>query len=157
MNQERFESVWQSPVGPLCIQADRQALRGVFLLRAGDRPRGDESALTRAAARELEEYFQGRRRSFDIPLRLAGTPFQQRVWRALAALPYGCCTTYKSIAQRLGLPGAARAVGGAVGKNPCPILLPCHRVLGQGGALGGFSLGLEVKRQLLELERIPWK
>ncbi len=157
MNPERFESVLQSPIGPLCIQADRQALRGVFLLPAGGAPRGEESALTRTAALELAEYFEGRRRRFDLPLRLTGTEFQQRVWRILATLPYGGATSYQAIAQRLGKPGAARAVGGAVGKNPFPILLPCHRVLGREGALGGFRLGLDAKRRLLTLEGIGWK
>ena len=139
------------------VQPDRQALRGVFLLPAGGAPRGEESALTRTAALELAEYFEGRRRRFDLPLRLTGTEFQQRVWRILATLPYGGATSYQAIAQRLGKPGAARAVGGAVGKNPFPILLPCHRVLGADGRLTGYGGGLENKIYLLKLEGIPFR
>lgn len=104
--------------------------------------------------RELEEYFAGRRARFSttVDLRLA-TPFGQRVLRALGAVPYGMTTTYGALASRMGRPGAARAVGHALGANPICVIVPCHRVVGASGALTGYAGGLEIKRRLLDLER----
>lgn len=102
---------------------------------------------------QLAEYFAGQRRSFDLPLRYAGTPFQRAVWEALLAIPYGETRTYGQLAHLLGRPNAARAVGGACHVNPICILIPCHRVVGAGGTLTGFAGGIEVKRSLLEMER----
>jgi methylated-DNA-[protein]-cysteine S-methyltransferase len=101
---------------------------------------------------QLAEYFAGRRRDFDLPLAPAGTPFQQRVWQALRAIPYGRTESYGALAARLGQPGAGRAVGLANGQNPIAIVIPCHRVIGAGGALTGYGGGLERKRWLLALE-----
>ena len=110
------------------------------------------NALEREARRQLEEYFAGRRQTFDLPLRPQGTEFQRRVWEELLQIPYGQTATYGKIAQRIGNPNAARAVGQACNANPIPIFIPCHRVVGSNSRLTGFALGLNVKTALLELE-----
>jgi methylated-DNA-[protein]-cysteine S-methyltransferase len=110
-----------------------------------------DAVLTRAAS-QLREYFAGRRQRFDLPLAAQGTPFQQAVWQALAAIPWGALRSYADIARAIDKPSAVRAVGAANGRNPLPIVVPCHRVIGSNGALTGFAGGLETKRQLLELE-----
>ncbi len=111
------------------------------------------NALEREARRQLEEYFAGRRTTFDLPLRPNGTEFQQRVWKELLQIPYGQTATYGQIAKKIGNPNAARAVGQACNANPIPIFIPCHRVVGSNSRLTGFALGLDVKTTLLELER----
>ncbi len=103
-------------------------------------------------ALHLQDYFAGRRRHFEVPLNLQGTPFQLRVWTALVHVPFGRLTTYGELARRVGTPHGARAVGGAVGSNPLPIIIPCHRVVASGGGLGGFGSGLDWKRRLLAVE-----
>jgi len=107
-----------------------------------------------AAVLQLDEYFAGRRREFDLPLDLRGTPFQVLAWQALLRIPFGATVTYGEQAAMIGRPGAARAVGSANGRNPVPIVVPCHRVLAAGSALGGYSSGLDVKRSLLALEGV---
>lgn len=107
------------------------------------------------AAREIGEYFEGKRRAFAVPTAAAGTPFQQAVWNALKEIPYGETRTYGEIARRIGHPRASRAVGQANNRNPLPIVVPCHRVIGASGALTGYAGGLAVKVRLLELERTP--
>lgn len=114
----------------------------------------EETSLVREAARQLTEYTMGERRQFDLLVAPEGTPFQQRVWELLRETPWGTYQTYGQLAAALQIPGGARAVGNAVGANPIPILIPCHRVLAAGGAPGGFRLGLELKRDLLKLEGI---
>lgn len=111
------------------------------------------SAVTDEAAQELTEYLSGRRKVFTIPYEFRGTPFQLQVWRELAKVPYGTTTTYKKLAEAIGRPGAYHAVGGAVGKNPLSILIPCHRVIGTNGSLTGYAWGLPMKEYLLELEK----
>jgi methylated-DNA-[protein]-cysteine S-methyltransferase len=106
----------------------------------------------KAAVTQLGEYFAGERRKFDVPLDASGTPFQQKVWKAARVIPFGQTRSYWWIAVRLGDPHAMRAVGGALGANPLPLFIPCHRVLRSDGALGGFSAGLEWKRLLLDHE-----
>ncbi len=101
---------------------------------------------------QLAEYFAGERKQFDVPLALRGTPFQLEVWRALQRIPYGETRTYADIARAIGRPTATRAVGGANGANPIPIIIPCHRVIGSNGGLTGFGGGIDVKRRLLDLE-----
>jgi methylated-DNA-[protein]-cysteine S-methyltransferase len=105
------------------------------------------------AAGQLEAYFAGERRAFDLPLELAGTPFQRSVWAELRQVPYGATVTYTELAGRVGRPDVVRAVGAAVGRTPVPIVVPCHRVLGADGGLTGYRGGLHRKRALLDLER----
>lgn len=112
----------------------------------------DEAPLLDEAARQLEEYFTGRRREFDLPLAPAGTPFQCAVWAALRGIPYGETRSYKQIASAVGRPAACRAVGMANHRNPLPIVIPCHRVVGASGALTGYAGGLDIKRKLLAVE-----
>jgi methylated-DNA-[protein]-cysteine S-methyltransferase len=116
-------------------------------------PRASSSATLREARKQLIEYLTRRRTSFDLPLDLSrGTAFQRRVWNALRAIPYGQLWSYRGLASRVGGVQYARAVGGAVGANPLPIVLPCHRVIAQDATIGGFSCGLPAKRRLLALE-----
>ena len=139
-----------SPVGPLTIAAEDGAIVAVgFAAGGGPRPNGGVLA---EAARQLTEYFAGTRRAFDLPLAPAGSPFRLRVWAAMQSIPYGETMSYGALARALGT--APRAVGGACGANPIPLVIPCHRVVGADGALGGFSggAGCDTKRHLLALE-----
>ena len=116
-----------------------------------------ETELLRRAAAELEEYFAGTRKTFDLPLDPIGTAFQKKVWQALLAIPYGETRSYQDVAEQVGKPRAYRAVGGANRNNPLPVFIPCHRVLGKDGALTGYGgpspAGLAFKKKLLELEK----
>jgi methylated-DNA-[protein]-cysteine S-methyltransferase len=153
-------AVVDSPVGPLTLVAtDADELAGVYMIEHRHRPPletfglRDDSVLP-AVAEQLTEYFDHDRKSFDLLLYLAGTPFQQRVWTLLQDIPYGETTTYGELARTLGLPpGASRAVGLANGKNPISIVVPCHRVVGSTGSLTGYGGGLERKQALLDHER----
>ena len=113
---------------------------------------GGGHPVLRLAARQFAEYFAGERTGFDLPLDLRGTPFQTAVWRSLAAIPYGCTVSYGTQAALVGRPRAARAVGSAIGLNPAPVVLPCHRVVGADGWLTGFGGGLDLKSELLRRE-----
>ena len=114
-------------------------------------PRQDPETLAPTLT-QLGEYFSCARREFDLPLDTRGTPFQEAVWAEVARIPYGTTTTYGEVARRIGRPRAARAVGGANGANPLPIIIPCHRVIGAGGSLTGYGAGLAIKAALLQLE-----
>lgn len=114
--------------------------------------RSSDAPFLRQAAAQIEEYFQGTRREFDLDLAPTGTPFQLAVLDALATIPYGETRSYGEVAAQIGKPTAVRAVGAANGRNPLPIVFPCHRVIGADGSLTGFGGGLETKRYLLELE-----
>jgi len=118
---------------------------------AGGPPAGPDEALLRRAQEQLKEYLQGQRQAFDLPLRQPGTLFQDGVWQALRQVPWGHTSTYAQLAERIGKPDAARAVGMALNKNRLPILIPCHRILAADG-LGGFSAGREWKMALLAIE-----
>lgn len=145
-----------TPIGELLLVSDGSglvALRFDDARRGDPTPGGERDPVIRAAAAQLRGYFAGERTTFDLPLRPAGTPFEQRVWDALRRIPYGETTTYGVIAGRIGEPGAARAVGRANGRNPIPVIVPCHRVIGADGSLTGFGGGLACKRALLDLER----
>jgi methylated-DNA-[protein]-cysteine S-methyltransferase len=108
--------------------------------------------ILRQTKMQLESFFKGERLTFDIPLQLRGTSFQNDVWRALTEIPFGQTVSYLSIAQKIGRPKAVRAVGMAIGKNPYSIIIPCHRVIGTNGSLTGFAGGVAVKQKLLEFE-----
>lgn len=157
----RTHTVIDSPVGPLTLVAAGGRLVGLYMTDQRHLPgfesfgdAGDPADEPFAgAARQLREYFAGDRTDFDVPLAASGTPFQQRVWDALREIPYGETASYRELAERIGQPTAARAVGLANGKNPISIIVPCHRVIGAAGALTGYGGGLERKRQLLDLER----
>ena len=150
-----FEHVIQSPVGPLTLTGTEDALTRLSF-GGGQAGAGSPSPALELAARELEEYFAGVRREFTVPLAPVGTAFQLAVWSALREIPYGATASYRDIAVRLGKPGGAVAVGQANSRNPIPIIIPCHRVIGAGGQLVGYTGGLEIKRFLLRLEeRLP--
>ena len=147
-----------SPIGRLTLAASASALHAIeFENNRHPQARADwvagESALLRQAALQLQEYFAGHRRQFDLPLAPLGTDFQRAAWQALTAIPYGETRSYAQQAAALGRPRATRAVGAANGRNPLPILLPCHRVIGVSGALTGFGGGIEIKRWLLAHEQ----
>lgn len=145
-----------TPVGPVRLAAEDGFLTELTF-GAGTQTVGQEdSEILDRAERQLMEYFDGRRREFDLPLRPKGTPFQLENWRALQQIPYGETATYGDIARRIGRPKAFRAVGMANHSNPISILIPCHRVVGSDGSLTGYGGGLEVKRFLLDLEQ-KWK
>ena len=117
--------------------------------------RRPDDALLREAADQLHAYFAGERDAFELPLDLHGTGFQRAVWRALLKIPGGRTRSYGEIARALGSAAAVRAVGGAVGRNPLSVIVPCHRVVGSDGSMTGYAGGVERKRALLELERAP--
>lgn len=145
--------VVDSLVGRLRLVSDGAALTAIEFRARG--PVGDPATahpLLRRAARQLAEYFAGRRRAFDLPLAPQGTPFQRMVWEALLTVPYGETASYGAIARRVGRPTAVRAVGAANGANPLPIVVPCHRIVGSDGSLTGYAGGLGIKERLLELE-----
>ena len=147
----------ESPVGRLLL-AGTDTLSFIAFSRGPKRiaPKADwdasDAPFLRQAAAQLGEYFQGTRRAFDLDLEPAGTPFQLQVLDALSTIPYGETRSYGEIAAQIGKPGAVRAVGAANGRNPLPIVIPCHRVIGADGSLTGFGGGLDTKRYLLELE-----
>ena len=153
-----------SPIGTLLLAADEEGLRFVGLPDGkgvvhpapdwvrDDAPLGDAGRHLGGARRQLDEYFAGRRRAFELRLAPRGTEFQRLVWFALAEIPYGATWSYAELARRVGRPKAVRAVGAANGANPLPIVLPCHRVIGADGSLVGYGGGLSAKRFLLDLE-----
>lgn len=152
----RHAATLSTPIGELLLVSDGEALTAVQFddaRRGAPTPDGAADPVIAEAADQLRAYFAGTRTTFDLPLRAAGTPFEQGVWSALQAIPYGETTSYGELASQLGEPGAARAVGRANGRNPIPIIVPCHRVIGADGSLTGFGGGLECKRALLDLER----
>lgn len=147
-----------SPVGQLFLAGDASALRVLWFVdgrhEVAPDPAWTESASAFAdVIAQLESYFAGRLRAFEVNVEPAGTPFQRRVWRALQDIPYGETTSYGELARRLGDPKAVRAVGLANGANPISIIVPCHRVIGANGSLTGYGGGLPVKRALLALEQ----
>lgn len=149
--------ILESPIGRLKICAENGRITRLCLLQEATEPAPalnnmQHSALLNEACRQLDEYFRGRRRAFDLPIGGAGTAFQQRVWEQLRRIPYGETRSYADIAAAIGNPRAVRAVGQANNKNPILILTPCHRVIYKSGDLAGFGCGTEVKRYLLELE-----
>jgi methylated-DNA-[protein]-cysteine S-methyltransferase len=161
MSPIRF-TAFQTACGPVYATASEAGLTGLYF-RGGRHAPALEATwreepsypVLAACARQLAEYLEGRRTRFDLPLALAGTPFQRAVWERIARIPYGETLTYAAIARDLAAPGATRAVGAATGRNPLSIVVPCHRVVGAAGALTGYAGGLERKAHLLALERAP--
>jgi methylated-DNA-[protein]-cysteine S-methyltransferase len=148
-----------TPLGRIRLARTPRGLAGAWFdgqrHHPGTLPARDDAAdpLLREAAAQLRAYFAGERARFELPIDLLGTPFQRRVWQALLEIDSGATLSYGAIAARIGAPTAARAVGAAVGRNPISVIVPCHRVLGNGGALTGYAGGLPRKVALLELER----
>ncbi len=161
VNHPTTHTVIDSPYGPLTLVATDSVLSGLYMTDQRHRPadedfgdRGDPGdAPFRTVVDQLSAYFAGDLKEFDLPLKLAGTPFQQRVWQQLQRIPYGETWSYGKLADALGNPKASRAVGLANGKNPIGIIVPCHRVIGANGNLTGYGGGLERKKQLLDFER----
>ena len=157
----RTHCVIDSPIGPLTLVADSDVLCALYMNEHRHAPqpeifgpRDPDNKVLALTTEQLEEYFDGRRTVFDVPLDTSvGTPFQRMVWAALREIPYGETWTYGQLARHIGQPTAFRAVGLANGKNPISILVPCHRVIGSGGSLTGYGGGLERKQLLLALER----
>ena len=141
----------QSPVGVLEIEETDGYISSVRVV-AQEIGESSASEILAKAVEQLEEYFDGKRKDFDLPLKQSGTPFQQKVWDYLSTIPYGKTVSYKDEAIAIGSPKGCRAVGAANGKNNIAIIVPCHRVVNEGGKLGGYAYGTDIKRLLLELE-----
>ncbi len=148
-----------SPLGQILLVSDGSLLTGAYFsgqkyepVPGQDWRLDPDLGILQDASLQLHEYFAGRRRQFDIPLHLLGTPFQMKVWNALLEIPLGSTVSYGELAGRIKRKEAVRAVGAAVGRNPVSVIVPCHRVIGSGGSLTGYAGGLERKRALLDLE-----
>jgi methylated-DNA-[protein]-cysteine S-methyltransferase len=154
---EVYYTRFESPIGPLLLAGDANGLRRVSF-ETGKRSMPPQAAWKQNRAefaeviRQLQAYFRGELKEFDLRLAMEGTEFQLRVWNELRAIPYGETISYAQLAGRIGNPQAVRAVGAANGSNPIPIIVPCHRVIGSNGSLTGFGGGLPTKKMLLELE-----
>ena len=154
----------ESPIGKLKIEENGKAITALHICKDEDDESDTkceseevhricyETSLLQEAKRQLEEYFAGERKEFDLPIFLHGTDFQKKVWNALLTIPYGNTLSYGEVAAQIGNPKASRAVGGANNKNPIMIIVPCHRVIGANGDLTGFACGLSAKEYLLKLE-----
>lgn len=150
--------VHESPVGPLTLHSNGTALTGLEFenpkYQLAPSPAGNDRVLE-AARRQLDQYFAGKVKRFDVPVAPRGTPFQQRVWAGLLNIAYGATKSYGQLAADIGKPNAQRAVGLANGRNPISIIIPCHRVIGANGSLTGYGGGMDRKRALLALEQGP--
>ncbi|MCD7714920.1 MAG: methylated-DNA--[protein]-cysteine S-methyltransferase [Lachnospiraceae bacterium] len=168
---------YNSPIGKLCLEDDGEALTALYPVEAVEPDESLKSStdvqpdfcscddqdpiscqgseLLQRACEELDEYFSGTRKAFDLPLHPQGTEFQKKVWNALREIPFGETRSYADIAERIGQPNACRAVGGANNKNRILIMIPCHRVIGKDGSMTGFGCGISAKEYLLRLEHLP--
>lgn len=149
-----YTTYTQSPLGSLQLKAEEKGLTAISYYdgNAPELSSGHQHPILKKTIDQLDKYFEGTRKTFDIPLVLKGTNFQQKVWEQLQQIPYGQTITYSALAKRLGDPQKARAVAGANGLNPIPIIIPCHRVIGADNKLTGYSGGIERKQFLLQLE-----
>lgn len=153
MTHATYFTKTDSPIGRLTLTSNGEALTGLFVESdAPPPPAKDDAAPFAKVIEQLDLYWAGQSKAFDVPLAPSGTPFQLRVWNALLHIPYGETISYRTLAERIGKPRAMRAVGAANGRNPISIIIPCHRVIGASGALVGYGWGLDRKRQLLDLE-----
>ncbi|NOH78352.1 methylated-DNA--[protein]-cysteine S-methyltransferase [Vibrio sp. RE86] len=151
-------TTFQSPLGTMTLQANKNGLLGAWFETQTTQPKDlgrytETSLILNDAIVQLNEYFSGERKVFDLPIAAMGTPFQQQVWQALTKIPFGETWSYQQIADEIGNPKAVRAVGLANGKNPISVVVPCHRVIGKNGKLTGYAGGVERKAKLLELEQ----
>lgn len=146
-------AVYTFPCGTFRVEQARGCIVSISAVQGPVPNYGTPTPLTQQLASQMEEYFQGNRKTFDIPYILLGTPFQERVWQALCRIPYGQTRNYRDIAEEIGQPKAYRAVGMANHRNPMMLVVPCHLVIGADGSLGGYAGGLELKRFLLSLEQ----
>jgi methylated-DNA-[protein]-cysteine S-methyltransferase len=151
----------KTPIGGLVVSGNEESVTEVLLDKPGRKVAVSSDRRSRRgpvfdAARQLDEYFAKKRTTFDLPLSLSGTEFQEQVWLALAEIPYGETISYAELARWVGRPQAFRAVGQANGANPIPVILPCHRVIAADGTIGGYGGGLPMKRVLLALEADAW-
>ena len=156
MTTPTFTMPMDTPVGHLVLESDGDVLIGIWLPSQATTTRGDghdAPPVLKDTATQLEEYFAGERTEFTVPVELDGTPFQKDVWTELTRIPYGQTISYGELARRVGRPKGPRAVGQANGKNPIPIIVPCHRVLASTG-IGGYGGGLPMKRTLLAVEGV---
>lgn len=144
---------YNTPIGKVTIESNGEAITRLVPGAAHLNGSFRSTPLTNQAANELQEYLGGSRRYFDVPLAPMGTDFQKAVWSEMCDIPYGATRTYAEIAEAVGSPNAYRAVGMAANRNPLPVFVPCHRVLGKGNKLVGYALGLETKKYLLDLEK----
>lgn len=146
---EKHVVYYESPIGWLQIIGTNEGIERIDVVERGEDQNEKVAEPLMQSLEELEQYFQKKRTSFSMPLKLMGTPFQLRVWEALQTIPYGQTVSYADIAKQIGQPKAVRAVGNAVGNNPITIVVPCHRVVRTGGGLGGYAWGIERKKWLL--------
>ena len=142
---------FNSPIGAVRLTEDDGSITRIELIDATDETTAPTS-LQREAARQILAFLRGERQQLEFPIRMVGTPFQQRVWHALRQIPYGTTRTYGEVAAEIGNPRASRAIGMACNKNPLLLIVPCHRVIGVNGKLTGFAYGTDAKQRLLELE-----
>jgi len=154
-----FYTIMDSPVGDIILIADNENICSIYWpnqepdkKKFPNLERKDGSKVLKAAVKQLNQYFEGKRPVFDIPIKMDGTEFQRNVWDALSSIKFGETVSYRDIANKVGNPKAVRAVGAAIGKNPISIIVPCHRVIGADGKLTGFAGGLGTKEFLLDLE-----
>jgi len=148
-----YEYLYQTSLGEIRITEKNNHIVGTGFCKIAKEAIRQETPLIREAYLQLTAYLAGERSVFDIPLKPEGTPFQLKVWKILASIPYGTTTSYRQVAEKTGNARAARAVGMAVHHNPVLILIPCHRVIGIKGDLTGFAAGLEIKKKLLDMEK----
>lgn len=149
---------YDTKIGTIGIAEENGAITNLYFSKtvADSKVILEETVILQEANKQLQEYFAGKRSVFDLPLALKGTAFQQKVWQALKEIPFGETKSYGEIAKSIGQPKASRAVGGANNKNPLPIFIPCHRVIGANGKLVGYAGGLETKKILLNVENLVY-
>lgn len=147
----KYIQIISTPIGKLTLEADEEALNAIYF--GAKEEKENINSVTELAKKELSEYFDGKRKLFDVPYKLNGTDFQLKVWQALKDIPYGKTAAYSDIARAIGKESASRAVGMANNKNKLPIIIPCHRVIGKNGSLVGYGGGLDIKEKLLKLEK----
>lgn len=155
-----FHKTIECTLGRILLVSDGSALTGLFFCDGKHYPvpgpdwrPAPELSIFQGVDSQLAEYLSGKRQQFEIPYRSRGTPFQESVWTAIGAIPFGATASYRDIAKKVGNSKSARAVGAAAGRNPIPVIIPCHRVIGKNGSLTGYGGGLERKRVLLDLEK----